>query len=396
MTEDGPRQGDGEPSTRIRAIDATRGTAMLFVCLSHFGAAYLRPNHALTSAWLVYHATMIATPTFIIVSGMTLGLLHRTHRETFGSIQVKLIDKGLFLLTAGRLFILVAHVPFAGGLQAALRCGFVTDVIGVSVVVGSLLIPRLGAIARIGLGAGAYVLAWAMVLFWHPHALGWRLLRTALAGELDRFDAHVYTYVFPLLPWLGVYLCSTCLGERLAGQASSREGHAARSFLRLGALSMALGVAAKIGLVLFRGGGLASDSDLPWELLLEPGRKLPPAPAYLAFYGGAGLLLTGLLFLEWRWRPMVWLLGLTTRIGQTSLFVFILQYFVYYSFFPLAALSYRAFWPAYFFLSLVFVILVDLSWHRHGLNRLLTVRPVLSLERFLPRGERRPASLPRS
>jgi Heparan-alpha-glucosaminide N-acetyltransferase, catalytic len=369
---------------------------MLFVCLSHFSEAYLRPNQMLTSVWWVYHVAMIATPTFMIVSGMTLGLLHRTHREDFRSIQVKLIDKGLVLLTVGRLLILVAHIPLAGGLPAVLRCGFVTDAIGVNVVVGSLLIPRLSRAGRMRLGAGAYLLGWAMVLFWHPHALGWSLMRTVLAGELDRFDPHELAYVFPLLPWFGVYLCSTCLGESLADEAALDERRAGRRFLRLGVASVALGVASKFGLLLFGGRGLASDSDLPWELLLEPGRKLPPAPAYLAFYGGAGLLLTGVLLLAQRWPPMDWFLRLTSRMGQTSLFLFILQYFVYFSFFPLAALSYRPFWPAYFFVSLLFVILVDLFWYRHGLNRLLTVRPVLSPEWLLPRPDRRAAPVPRS
>jgi hypothetical protein len=336
---------------------------------------------------------MIASPTFMIVSGMMLGLLYRIHRGNFRAIQVKLIDKGLFLLTVGHLLILVATIPLAGGLHAALRIGFITDVIGVSVVVGSLLIPRVSSAGRIGLGAGAYALGWAMILFWHPHALGWSLLRTALAGELSPFDPHVYAYLFPLLPWFGVYLCSTSLGERLADQAAVDESQLARQFLRLGGLSVALGVALKVGLMLFRGRGLAHDADLPWERLAEPGQKLPPAPAFLLVYGGAGLLLIGALFLVQRWRPMGWFLRLTSRMGQTSLFVFILQYFVYFSFFALAALPYSPVWPAYFFVSLLFVVLVDLFWYRHDLNRLLTVRPVLSPEWILPRAEGRSASV---
>lgn len=370
--------------TRLRPIDATRGVAMMFVCLSHFGEAYLRPNEAWLSLWWVYHVTMIASPTFMIVSGMMLGLLYRTHRERFRDIQVKLIDKGLFLLTIGRLLILVAHVPLAGGLHAALRWGFITDAIGVNIIVGSLLIPRVGPAGRIGLGAGAFALSWATIFFWHPQNLGWSMLRAALAGELSPSDPMVYADVFPLLPWFGLFLCSTCLGERLADEAATHGRQAAKLFLRLGVVCGALAVALRLGWALSKMWGLVADTSFGWQHLFLPAQKLPPSPVYLLSYGGAGMILTGSLFFAESWRPIDWFLQLTSQMGQTSLFVFIFQYFVYFSFLVMAAPAYSPLWPAYFVGSLLVVVFVDQLWYRKGLNRLLTVVPLLSPEWLLP------------
>lgn len=366
---------------------------MLFVCLSHFGEAYLRPNEDWSSLWWVYHVTMIASPTFMIVSGMMLGLLYRTRRERFRDIQVKLIDKGLFLLTVGRLLILIAHVPLAGGVHAALRWGFITDAIGVNIIVGSLLIPRVGRVGRIWLGAGAFALSWAMIVFWHPHDLGLSLLRGALAGELSPSDEMVYADVFPLLPWFGLYLCSTCLGERLADKAAATGQQAAKLFLRLGVLCGTLAVALRLGWAFSKRWGLVADSRFGWQHLFQPAQKLPPSPAYLLCYGGAGLILTGGLFFAERWQPIDWFLQLTSQMGQTSLFVFIFQYYVYFSFLVMAAPAYSQVWPVYFGLSLLVVVFVDQLWYRQGLNRLLTVARVLSPEWFVPRTEGGPGPI---
>ena len=47
---------------RIESIDAARGTAMLFVCLSHFAWVYLRENRADGELLVATHVAMIASP----------------------------------------------------------------------------------------------------------------------------------------------------------------------------------------------------------------------------------------------------------------------------------------------------------------------------------------------
>src|SRR6185436_18701477 len=122
-------------SGRVQALDATRGIAMLFVCISHFSASYfgrLRESGIPTSA--LEHVALIASPTFVTLSGLLLGFLARTRPRDSVALRAKLVDRGLFMLTAGHLLIVVAHIPIAGGLGPALEWGFITDVIAIGLL----------------------------------------------------------------------------------------------------------------------------------------------------------------------------------------------------------------------------------------------------------------------
>jgi len=60
-------------SARLEGLDGARGFAMLLVCLSHFGDAYLRPLGLDREHELLTDSTLAATPAFILVSGLVLG-----------------------------------------------------------------------------------------------------------------------------------------------------------------------------------------------------------------------------------------------------------------------------------------------------------------------------------
>ena len=78
---------------RIQAIDVARGVAMLMVFLSHFSLHYL---YAVAGpGWFKAQSlvTHIATPAFVLVSGIMLGLL-RASRGDFARMRDKLIDRG--------------------------------------------------------------------------------------------------------------------------------------------------------------------------------------------------------------------------------------------------------------------------------------------------------------
>src|SRR5687767_2506611 len=72
---------------RLRGIDAARGAAMAFVCLSHFGLEYFRPFGGATAQVTMYRIGMVASPTFMLISGMMLGLLYGSRREEFGRLS---------------------------------------------------------------------------------------------------------------------------------------------------------------------------------------------------------------------------------------------------------------------------------------------------------------------
>jgi hypothetical protein len=91
-------------------------------------------------------------------------------------------------------------------------------------------------------------------------------------------------------------------------------------------------------------------------------QKLPPGPVYLCAFAGVGLtMLLMLLRLPERsaWTPYVLF---AARLGRSSLFAFVLQYWVYHSFLFGLHLPYTAWWPLLFVGSTVFVWAVTGIW----------------------------------
>ena len=62
-------------SSRVASIDSARGAAMLFVCLAHFANAYQFVSGADASGMYLVLIGMVASPTFVIVSGFVAGFL---------------------------------------------------------------------------------------------------------------------------------------------------------------------------------------------------------------------------------------------------------------------------------------------------------------------------------
>ena len=76
--------------TRFYAIDTARGLAMLLVFLSHFSRHYFRPVGAQSLHEALGWFTRVATPAFVLLSGMMLGLLRYEQRGNFLPTRDKL------------------------------------------------------------------------------------------------------------------------------------------------------------------------------------------------------------------------------------------------------------------------------------------------------------------
>src|SRR5689334_17065341 len=107
-------------SRRIGAIDAARGAAMLLVFFSHFGEVYFAT--ASRMAHVTQDIGRIATPTFVIISGIMAGYLLRSRPQDFLRIRYRLQARGLFFLVVGHLIVTISQVPRAGGWLAATHC----------------------------------------------------------------------------------------------------------------------------------------------------------------------------------------------------------------------------------------------------------------------------------
>ncbi len=62
-------------SSREASIDAARGAAMVFVCLSHFARYFMVVSDPSDVGLYLAAVGMIASPTFVTVSGMAAGFM---------------------------------------------------------------------------------------------------------------------------------------------------------------------------------------------------------------------------------------------------------------------------------------------------------------------------------
>lgn len=357
---------------RIVAIDATRGTAMLFVFLSHFAQSYILPTGKFGLLSVMYLVSMVASPTFMLISGTVLGYLYDTHKDDFGPLKQILIGRGLFLLTLGRILIMLAHIPVAGGFRQMLGWGFITDAIGISVILGSLTIGHLRPSLRFLIGLCLYALSWWVILTWFPNGNLLKSIKYLLFGPLSGYQNLIYADVFPLVPWFGIYLVGSFIGARL-GQLQNRNEmfRAPVLVLRwaLGALFLAFVIYA---VKVYLRDSIPSDLTTAWFHLFQLG-KLPPTILYFLFYGGIGLLFLYAFLRFERSRLVMAIVEFTRILGQVSLFVFILQYYVYFSAFVLLKLDYTVFWPLYFAVSIILIYIPSKMFYNRGLNRYFAV-----------------------
>lgn len=325
--------------TRFHAIDTARGLAMLLVFLSHFSRHYFRAvgAHSIHDAlaWL----TRISTPAFVLLSGMMLGLLRYEQRENFLSTRDKLVDRGLFLLLVCHPLIALAEIP------AAIKAGFpwhapftmevfVTDAIGVALIAGAFIAQRASVRERLGLGAVLLSVHWLSDVLWMPSGHSILLaLREVISGRLHE---PVLYYGFPLLPWFGVYLMGSGLGELFATWRDRNDvDRSSVVALRVGLGALGSVTLLKVLLLPLKSLHHDGATTLVDRVLLlgSVGEKLPPSMAYVGFYGGFALVILSVLLAAEaadrhrrpgpvrRWAALV---------GRNSLVAFVIQVYVYY------------------------------------------------------------------
>src|SRR5215831_781836 len=193
-------------SDRQRFLDVSRGTAMLFVLLSHFSFTYFPTQSDLTPTTLRLIG-MIASPTFMIINGVLVGFLCQVRRDGFERLRMAFVDRGILLLTVGHVLILGSHV-----LWYTTRFLSITDTVGICMIVGPWLASTVNPRNRLIMGLFLYALSWVATESWHPQSM---LLKGIQETAFGSFNAVIYRYAFPVLPWFGLDLASSVLGSRL-------------------------------------------------------------------------------------------------------------------------------------------------------------------------------------
>ena len=282
----------------------------------------------------------------------------------FSRIQTRLIDRGLFLVLASH-----AVVAFPQGNWGLVL--YSTDGLGIAMIFGALLLPEMRKHSRLAIGVSAYVVSWLAIYFWHPTpgTTGATIVKEAMFGSLVPMAFNSGT--FPIVPWLGVYLVSSVFGERLAAlyaQGSTRRLMTELLYLGLGSVAIVVGIEIVAWLGVFGG------SRFNASALVRVGQKSPPAPAYLLFYCGAGLLLLcACLVAEQRqWFRRTFRHAVVC--GETSLFVYFAHWYLLCLGSQVLARGGVARGFAYFAASTAILVIAAHVWQRRALNRVFTAR----------------------
>jgi uncharacterized membrane protein len=362
-------------SSRLASIDAARGAAMMFVCLAHFGNYYPFASVGGEVGILLYAIGMVASPTFVTVSGMVAGFMSVARRRSFPHFRRKLVDRGVFLLLVGHA-VLASMVVLAGkSLSFAYRIEYITDAIAVAIIIGPWLASKLQQKWRLLLAIGIFAMDWCAILFWQPSAGLPTLAKHYLVGLLNPADLGVRWPAFPVIPWFAVYLVGTVIGEGVGAyyiQERRKEGH--QFLAKIGLASFLVGFGIKLAFVLLK-------HSVPDFVQVHPNlmpllsnyQKYPPGPIYACFYTGAGLLLVAGVLEAGRLGIQTFLFNQLRRIGQASLFSYVVQFQLYSVMLPRLRLEYTPFWPILFVLSLVVLTAAAAVWNAIDGNRFLTV-----------------------
>ena len=124
----------GQPAIvegRAGTLDSARGIAMLMVCFSHFSITYFARAGAFTHAHFAWYVGLPTSGMFMLLSGLTIGLLRQKSANHFTDIRLKFADRGLFLLVPAHFLILVAHHWVGLSLGPGTNWFFITDAIGI-------------------------------------------------------------------------------------------------------------------------------------------------------------------------------------------------------------------------------------------------------------------------
>jgi hypothetical protein len=358
----------------VGSIDAARGAAMLCVFLSHFTAAYFWPNGPFELASYLATASMLASPTFVIVSGMVVGFLAITDPQAFPELRIKLVDRGVFLLIVGHFLLVLTEGSTFANFGHAYSTSFITDAIAVAIIVGPWLSTALGSRGRLALAIASFVLDWWAVAAWHPVGAVLRTVKIYIVGTSSLTDGNG-SQVFPIIPWTAVYLAATVLGEQIGRMyAAGMQKNAQQLLARVGLVSFIVGSAAYAVVSVTRRAGAWQDQFAANPLsFLSIYQKFPPGVVYIAFFGGAGILMLALILEIDRRAMFPWAMNQLRHVGRASLFAFIAEYALYRALLARLDLPYSPFWPGLFALSVIVLVYAAGQWDRRGANRFVTV-----------------------
>jgi uncharacterized membrane protein len=365
-------------SQRILSVDATRGLAMAFVALSHFSWTLERTQPGLAD--LLENVAMIATPTFLLLSGAMLGLLQLRRANALPTLAARLFHRGLFVLVVGHLLIsgasALAHdKPY---LSVVLDRVYITDVVGICL----MLLPRLtaerGVRPLVGTGVALYLSALLISYLWQPVNLTGIVLEQMFFGSHGHPGRQLLEYASPIIPYVGVYIAGIGLGSYIErGSVGALETRESWRIVVVAVAMIFMAMCAKAGWLVAHLNAHGEIGSMVHELT-SPFQKIPPGPAYLLTFAGLGILaLCCFVWLERRSSRALPLRAFAV-LGQASFFVFVLQFYVFGPMSAHAATFGGRWWWLSFLGAMAVIGCLALAWRKARGNRLFDITYTLT------------------
>lgn len=303
---------------------------MVMVCVSHIKHHFSDSTPELE--FLITVATRVATPTFLLLSGFVVS--HLLRMDSAGKTRISLIDRALFLLLVAHALIALDALPEVGFLDWYFGRSLVTDAVAVALLAAVLLRNR-SAMFLATLGTALCLASWALAMMIDlPQSAAGRLASAVL---FDMQGARNPMIDAPLLPYVGVFFVGMALHLKVQARLTEAKDAeiAARMFVA-GSSAILVAVAGVIAWH-FAKDYIAESIANPdvvdrLRATVNPLTKRPPAPFYLLFYGGAGLLLLAACFARWPPTLMDRLIGYTSVIGRASLMCYVVQDWIFHLF----------------------------------------------------------------
>jgi uncharacterized membrane protein len=363
---------------RVKAIDATRGFAMFAVCMSHFGADILSGHRYV--AYALMDAGLIATPLFLILSGVVVGYLSSTTRQPASDIRARLIDRGFFLIVVGHTIIAACSTASAverhTWTSSLFHSLYITDVIGLALCIAAFSPPpRQENMEWLFIRSlGLYLISWLMAMSNQMLPTVLQLPAMVLFGAQNTLGTTI-DYETPIAPYVALVLTGQAVGKFLSPRltTSASQLMLGKYFLKIAACAISLALVIKVGWSATKphtGGAFMNAVSMT----LSPLQKLPPGPTYLLFYGGAGVGVSGLILIAVAQKTLTWFISALALVGRASFFVFVLQFLIFWVIVPKFGQPMLARgWPLSFALSIAFIWLSAAAWDRMKGNQWLTL-----------------------
>jgi uncharacterized membrane protein len=367
-------RGNNVSANRLRCFDSARGIAMGLVCLSHFILIYSHTSSAHLD--FLYFITKLASPTFMVVSGTLLGFMLTTKRDSFDQVQKNYFNRGIFLLTYAHLIIALSHLLITKGHYAeALKYIFITDAVGFNCIVGPVLCRKMNAKKRIMMSIVLITISWTIISKYHPEGIASGLAKEAFWGDIQENNIfHLLNNTFPVLPWFSIFSIATVTGEKAAYLYIKKEAHWERIFIKMGVLLFGILFVIKTAIIAAKHLKVESFTNIGLFSNTSIYQKSPPSIGFLLFYGGIAYFLIFAIIVCQNRNLLTHLFDYIDCLGRNSLFVFIVQFFAYYTLFYYIHARYSHLWPAYFMISFLTILAVAHFWDKSGWNKHLTAR----------------------